>query len=105
MLLAVGADANARDDAGHTPLHLAGKLQPCSTALAKALLEGGAHLDCVDGSGATFRTYQPDIYHTVQPINYLRLTCLAARAVKQYALDYKASGQLPVTLRAAVDEH
>ncbi|XP_039291555.1 protein fem-1 homolog CG6966 isoform X1 [Nilaparvata lugens] len=105
MLMAVGAEPNATDDQGNTPLHIAARLQPCSTALAKALLDGGAHLDTVDQSGRTFRDYQPTIYNSVQPLNYLRLTCLAAQAVKRNAISCTANGELPVTLLSLLHHH
>lgn len=43
-LLEVGADPNAVDDAGNTPLHLAAIAQPCQKDLAKILLDHGAHI-------------------------------------------------------------
>lgn len=43
-LLEVGADPNATDDAGNTPLHLTALAQPCSKDLAKILLDHGAHI-------------------------------------------------------------
>jgi len=42
-LLEVGADPNAIDEAGNTPLHLA-TMQPYVEPLSHILLEGGAHL-------------------------------------------------------------
>lgn len=43
-LLMVGADPNAKDDFGNTPLHLAAKAGPCPAILAKTLVDHGAHL-------------------------------------------------------------
>lgn len=40
----VGADPNAKDEAGNTALHLAALARPCPASLAQTLVEHGAHL-------------------------------------------------------------
>ena len=50
-MLAAGADVNARDDAGATPLHLAAGAG--HLALAEALLEAGADVNATDLQGRT----------------------------------------------------
>lgn len=43
-MLTVGADPNAKDEAGNTALHLAALARPCPASLAQTLVEHGAHL-------------------------------------------------------------
>lgn len=43
-LVEVGANPNAKDELGNTPLHLAALARTCPTNLAKILLDNGAHL-------------------------------------------------------------
>jgi ankyrin repeat protein len=50
-LLDAGADPNARDDGGRTPLHFAA--QEGATDAARLLLGRGAEVDLVDGYGNT----------------------------------------------------
>ena len=52
-LIAAGADVNAPDARGDTPLHLAAANRPGSGAIANALLEAGARLNLRNAEGRT----------------------------------------------------
>ncbi|XP_046678153.1 protein fem-1 homolog CG6966 isoform X2 [Homalodisca vitripennis] len=105
MLLEVGADVNARDDLGNTPLHLAASNRPCPPALARVLLAHGAHLDARDGQGRTFRDLLQgqELHHIVNPLHYTKLSCLAARVVRDNNI--KFHGQIPYSLNEFVLQH
>ncbi len=50
-LIASGADVNARDDQGYTPLHLAAAAD--SAEVVRLLLDSGAEIDAVNNKGET----------------------------------------------------
>lgn len=55
--------------------------------------------------GDTFETLlqNQELHDLVKPMRYLRLSCLAARAVRHYGLDYRS--QVPVCLYDLLETH
>ncbi|XP_046623622.1 protein fem-1 homolog CG6966 isoform X1 [Neodiprion virginianus] len=102
-LITTGADVMARDADGNTALHLAALSHPCPPALAKTLLDAGAHLDAVNGEGKTFEMLLKDqtIYDVVEPLKYTTLACLAARVIRRT----HKSPEVPRHLQAFVAMH
>ncbi|XP_017035858.1 protein fem-1 homolog CG6966 [Drosophila kikkawai] len=103
-LLEVGADPNAIDDAGNTPLHLA-TMQPYVETLSHTLLEGGAHLDTKNHAGETFESLlaPTPMHKIIDPMKYTTLACLAARTIKKHEIRYE--GTVPATLYEFIELH
>ena len=111
LLVKCGADINAVDIKGNTPLHVIVKYtKPISDFLTlhgiiMLLIEGGAHMDMSNSSGYTplevSTTGVADIILRTQ--GKISLKCIAARAVKKHKLCYK--GHVPITLEEFVDIH
>lgn len=111
FLIRLGADVNARDNCRNTPLHIiVGYNKPISDfmtlfVIIARLIEFGAHTDAVNCKGETPK----DVASTgvaeilLQHLSTLSLKCLAARAVKNYGLQY--SGVVPKDLESFIEMH
>jgi hypothetical protein len=73
--IAAGADLNARDGQGLSPLHLATQLP--STAPAEALLRAGADVNSLDRSGATPLIHAVRQWHPQNSIPMIRVLLAA----------------------------
>ncbi|XP_013100477.1 protein fem-1 homolog CG6966 isoform X2 [Stomoxys calcitrans] len=104
-LLEVGADPNATDDLGNTPLHLAALVYPKWPNIAKVLLDNGAHIDARNKAGETFESLikPKKIHETVNTLKYTSLACLAAKCIRKHNLSYE--GMVPTTLYSFIDMH
>ncbi|XP_037945333.1 protein fem-1 homolog CG6966 [Teleopsis dalmanni] len=105
-LLEVGADPNAKDDGGNTPLHLSAVSHIYSSpSLVKILLDNGAHLDTKNKDGETFESLiKPTKIHEIcNPLKYTTLRCLASRVIQQHKLPYQDC--VPVSLHSFIEQH
>lgn len=105
ILLKVGADPNAKDEDGNTPLHLAAMAKPCPPQLAQTLLENGAHIDIVNNDGETFSSLLKgqQVHELVNVAKHTSLSCAAARVIKQFKIPYK--GIVPAALNGFIACH
>uniref|UniRef100_A0A1B0CG59 Putative ankyrin repeat protein n=1 Tax=Lutzomyia longipalpis TaxID=7200 RepID=A0A1B0CG59_LUTLO len=104
-LLQVGADPNAKDEAGNTPLHLAAYARPCPASLAQTLVDHGAHLDAKNSDGETFESLlqEQQLRDLVNPVKYTSLKCLAARTIQKFGITYR--DEVPRALYEFIECH
>jgi hypothetical protein len=112
LILQLGADPNAADLHGATPLHLLA-MNRGSVAQCRLLLEYGAHIDQPDESNSTplmlFQEWQsqlarqgnPDLNLQILISNALplSLTCLASRALHKSGIPFDEE-KVPLTLHS-----
>lgn len=110
LLLECGANVNAKNDNGHTPLHVAVMAYNYSADLVRLLLDHGAHIDQPDVHGhtplqnLTFNYTNNYSVAELPLVNYVSLRCLCATQIVKSGINY-GGGQIPKTLEAFVRSH
>ncbi|KAG5898102.1 hypothetical protein JTB14_027459 [Gonioctena quinquepunctata] len=106
-LLECGADINARNEQGFSPLHISTLTYNYSDWLVKLLLQYGAHIDQPSSTGKIPLEFIKDInlHHQtdIYVLNYLSLKCLCATVIAKNKIQYR--NQIPKTLEKWVRLH
>uniref|UniRef100_A0A8D9EJB8 Protein fem-1 homolog B n=3 Tax=Cacopsylla melanoneura TaxID=428564 RepID=A0A8D9EJB8_9HEMI len=111
LLIRCGADVNAKDHQGNTPLHIIATYERAISdfqtlhSVIMDLTENGAHMDTVNNKGltpiqATTTGVADLILRTLTKIN---LKCLAAKVITQNNITYK--GMVPHDLESFIELH
>lgn len=105
-LLSVDVDADSRDAAGNTPLHVLLRNKVGRPSIVRCLLDAGAHLDTRNRMGIRpldlLKPLRGCEDSNVRPLEYTTLKCLAARCIKDYNIVYR---HLIADLQKFVDLH
>lgn len=106
LLLEVGAEPNARDYSGNTPLHTLANNKQCQKDITLALLKGGSHLDFLNHDKQTFETIRNTkgqaLHEVINSLQHTTLQCLSAKVVQNFNIPRTA---LPPRLAQFVDQH
>ncbi|RZF44658.1 hypothetical protein LSTR_LSTR000610 [Laodelphax striatellus] len=110
LLIHCGANVNAMDDEGNTPLHVIVRQHHANDFIAlhkivNSLAEAGAHIDVVNAKGKTPFELATSGFaeNVVRHHTKINLMCLAARVIQQNRVPYY--GQVPQSLEEFIDLH
>ncbi|KAI8777545.1 protein fem-1 C [Biomphalaria glabrata] len=105
LLIEVGADTNALDEDGNSPLHIAAKDMPLDRQVIKVLVESGSHIDACNNRGDTARELLQTVplHSIVPPLKFMTLQCLASREIVKNRIPYK--GVIGLELEKTVELH
>ncbi|XP_039277205.1 protein fem-1 homolog B [Nilaparvata lugens] len=110
LLIQCGANVNAMDDEGNTPLHVIVREHFSSDFIAlhkivNSLVEAGAHIDVVNVKGKTAFEVATSGFakNVIRMHTKINLICMAAKVIQQNRVPYY--GQVPQHLEEYIDLH